>query len=125
MNSIVDNIFIDNLHIMFGEDYLLNTVNTIFLDMAPEYRLAMNTRLYQEVNKNNKDIEDSNDNILRAEKQKKLILDYLSNLLREFFKKIQNNITKGGAKYNSTDKLEKVKNYIRDKVSNIKPKFYT
>ncbi len=113
MNSIADSIFIDNLHIMFGEDYLLNTVNTIFRDMAPEYRAAMNQRLYAEI--------DGNYPSTMAERKKELMLDYLGKLLGEFFERIRNNILTGGG----LNKLEQVKNYIRRNVSNIKPKFYS
>jgi hypothetical protein len=108
MNSIVDSIFIDNLHVMFGEQYLLNTVNTIFTNMAPEYKVVMTNRLYMDDSSN---IED---------KQREILLNYLSGLLSEFFKKIQKNVIRGGG----LNKLEQVKNYIREKVSNIKPKFY-
>jgi hypothetical protein len=113
MNSIVDSIFIDNLHIMFGENYLMNTVNTIFRDMAPEYRAIMNQRLYFEINNNNPSP--------MAERKRELMLDYLGKLLEEFFHKVRNNIVTGGG----VNKMEQVKNYIRQKVSNIKPKFYT
>jgi hypothetical protein len=115
MNSIVDSIFIDNLHIMFGEHYLLNTVNTIFRDMAPEYRTVMNKRLYHEINNN------SGDPSPNEERKKEIMLDYLSNLLGEFFGKVRNNITRGGG----INKLDEVKSYIRKNISNIKPKFYT
>ena len=119
MGSIVDNIFIDNLNIMFGEEYLLNTINTIFHDMPPDYKLVMNERLYQEINKNN------NDESQLMDTQKKLMLDYLSNLLGDFFKSIRNNILSGGKRIKEIkeNKLQIVKNYIKDKVSNIKPKF--
>ena len=114
MGSIADLIFVDNLHIMFGEHYLLNTVNTIFTDMSPEYVTVMKQKLYQEV-------DNSSDVDKREKYQKDLMLDYLSNLLAEFFGKIRNNITRGGG----INKMDQVKNYIREKVSNIKPKFYT
>jgi hypothetical protein len=116
MDSIVDSIFIDNLHIMFGEHYLLNTVNTIFRDMAPEYRNVMSKRLYFELNSETHELSQRS-----IDKQKEIMLDYLSNLLGEFFGKIKNNITRGGG----INKLDEVKNYIRKNVSNIKPKFYT
>lgn len=125
MNSIVDTIFIDNLHIMFGENYLLNTVNTIFTEMTPEYNLIMKQRLYQEMNKNDENNENNenneeNDNL---KEQKVILLDYLSGLLKDYFNKVQNNLIKGGGKIQG-NKLEYIKNYIRNKVSNIKPKFY-
>lgn len=117
MNSIVDTIFIDNLHIMFGEHYLMNTVNTIFRDMAPEYKTVMNQRLYYEINNS-----DNSETTSPSElKKKEIMLNYLSNLLGDFFHKVKNNILKGGG----INKLEEVKNYIRKNVSNIKPKFYT
>jgi hypothetical protein len=112
MGSIADIVFVDNLHIMFGEQYLLNTVNTIFRDMSPEYIPVMQQRLYQEMN---------TDPSPRADYQKELMLDYLSKLLGEFFGKVRNNVLKGGGH----DKLEEVKTKIRQKVANIKPKFYT
>jgi len=115
MNSIVDTIFVDNLHIMFGPDYLMNTVNTIFKDMSPEYKVVMNQRLYSEINSDNPD------NSPMVNKQKELMVDYLSNLLGEFFDKMKKNISKGGG----INKLEEVKNHIRKNIANIKPKFYT
>jgi hypothetical protein len=115
MGSIADLIFVDNLHIMFGEHYLLNTVNTIFKDMSPEYVTVMKQKLYQEVDSNTSDADK------REIHKNDLMLDYLSNLLAEFFGKIRNNITRGGG----INKMDQVKNYIREKVSNIQPKFYT
>lgn len=115
MNSFVDSIFIDNLHIMFGKDYLLNSVNTLFRDMPPEYQTTMNLRLYQEMNNNNEE------QIYNSQKkQEEILLLYLSNLLKDFFKNVKNKSIAGGG----TSKLEEVKKYIREKVSNIKPKFY-
>ncbi len=114
MNSITDTIFVDNLHVMFGENFLLNNVNTVFNDMAPEYKLVMTQRLYFEANQEANPSPNKN-------KQRELLLDYLSNLLGEYFDKVKKNIILGGG----INKLDEVKSYIRQKVSNIKPKFYT
>ncbi len=116
MNSISDTIFVDNLHVMFGEKYLLNSVNSVFNDMGSEYKVAMHQRIYFEADPT-LDI-DSSPN---KQKQKEILLDYLTNLLGEYFDKVKQNITRGGGGIN---KLDEVKNYIRQKVSNITPKFY-
>ena len=45
-SSITDEIFIDNAHLMFGQPFLLNTINTVFNGISPEFKLAMNNKLY-------------------------------------------------------------------------------
>lgn len=94
-------IFVKNLHLMFGEEYLLNMGNTLFHTMSPEYKIVMSNRMNE------------------YKEKKEVMIEFLSNLLGELFKKMQKTKMTGGG-----IKLDDVKNYIRDKVYQIKPKFY-
>lgn len=101
-DDILNHIFVKNLHLMFGEEYLLNMGNTLFNTMSPEYKIVMSNRMNDDTEK------------------KEEMIKHLSDLLGEVFEKIQKQKMTGGG-----IKLDDVKKYIRSKVSNIKPKFYS
>ncbi len=102
MNSFVDKIFVDNLHIMFGREFIEDKTKQIFNTTSPEFNAVMSNRIYNE--------EDAKTNMT----------EYVIGLLEELFHRVRDNKVGG-----NINKLEQVKSYIRNQVNNIKPKFYS
>lgn len=99
--DIIDDIFINNTHILFDDNYLLNQFNVLLSDHTGNFQFSLKNKLFN----------DETD-------REKLITEYLSNQLKDFFSEFRKNVVTGGG-----ISLEVIKSNITSKIKNIQPRF--
>jgi ABC-type uncharacterized transport system YnjBCD ATPase subunit len=100
--DIIDELFINNTHILFGDEYLFSKFNNLLLDHTGNFQFALKNKI-------------ARDESVR----KDLISDYLSNQLKDFFSEFRESIVTGGGNIS----LDEIKHNISLKIKNIQPRF--